>query len=204
MAWTTWFTVFMWFYLRTLRSCWNNWTSQLIRDRADILGLSPYCNWTDYSSILLFHKFDCLLGGLPIFQYWQISWCTFGLANNFTICHISHSETLTSATYRLLRHTTHTLTPIGLKCCTYVQANVLYKIAIGTTNLCRKKNLPFEFCDKHVFANSSYIVHLIRKKNSSYHHYTKLANPYQKLGKILFPSEAINQRTLKGRSSGNQ
>ena len=70
-------------------------------------------------------------------------------------------------------------------------ASVLYKIVIGITKV--RLEFFFEFCEKHVFANSSYSVHPIRTKYSKYHQYTKLVNPYQKLGKILFPSEAFTQ-----------
>ena len=50
-----------------------------------------------------------------------------------------------------------------------------------------------EFCQINFFANSSYTVHRIRNKIGLDHHYTKLVNLYQNLGKILFPSEPISQ-----------
>ena len=51
-----------------------------------------------------------------------------------------------------------------------MQASVLYKIAIGTTKVHLEKLLShFEFCEKYVFANSSYTIHLIRTKIYSDH-----------------------------------
>ena len=58
----------------------------------------------------------------------------------FDISEVLYSDTLTSATYRLLGRTTHIVTPIDMKFCIYVQVSVLYKIAIGTTKL-RLQNL---------------------------------------------------------------
>ena len=60
-----------------------------------------------------------------------------GIGNfrNLHISEVSQSETLTSATYRILGHTKHTVTPIDLKFGTHKQSSVLYKIAIVTTKV---------------------------------------------------------------------
>ena len=100
--------------------------TNVIRDRADMVGRSPYCNCVGYSLVLLllFYKFDCLF--IPKLQ------------------------------------------KIG--------------VHIGTG----------EKFDEFA-VNFSYSVHLIRTNISSYQHDTKLVNPYQELGKILFPSESVSQ-----------
>ena len=108
-----------------------------IRDWADIVGRSPYCNCVD-SSYYYFRTSTAFLGALTYSEVEKNFPCTLGLAKNWgklNISHVSRSEMLTSTTYRLLGHTTHTVTPIGLKFFTYVQASLLHKIAIGTTRL---------------------------------------------------------------------
>ena len=137
----------------------------VIRDRANIVWQSTYCNCWLFFLFLLLGTGPTLSGEVPIvtvlvilflcfFYYFTSSTAFLGawtyskvekiwraLAKKCTHLHISevsHSDTLTSATYRFLRHTTHNcvVTPIDLTFCTDMQASVLYKIAIGTTNLC--------------------------------------------------------------------
>ena len=126
-----------------------------------------YCNCADYSLslLLLFYGKDCCLFGGLSYSEVEKMWCAhWGLAKNFKIFHISevsYSDTLTSATYRFLH----------LTFCTYVSASVLYKIAIGTTEVrLEKMSAIFEFSEKHVLAISSYTIVQILTKTSMDHH----------------------------------
>ena len=94
----------------------------VFRAWADNVGRWPY-------SVLFFCRLDCLLKIKKIGVH-------MGTGKTFENVRFQRFiRTLTSTTYRLLVHTTHTVTPIDMTFCTYVQASVLYKIAIGTTKL---------------------------------------------------------------------
>ena len=110
-------------------------TLLVIRDRADMSG-EVHIETVGYS---YFASSAAFLGAWTFSEVEKI-WCAHEEWRNLHISEVSYLETLTSATYRLLGHTTHTVTPIDLKFCTDMQASVLYKIAIGTTNLRLEKN----------------------------------------------------------------
>ena len=94
--------------------------------------------------------------------------------------------------YRLLGHTTHTVTPIDFVAhmCRQVCST---KLPLGLLSSAYKNFRHLEFFLKHVFANFSYIVDLIRTKTYMDHHYTKLVNPYQNLCNIVFCLEVSSQ-----------
>ena len=105
-----------------------------------------------------------------------------GTGENDSISEASYSDTLTSATYRLLGHTTHTVT---FTFYTYAQASVLYKIAIGTTKVSlEKKSAILNFVEKHGGFFSPKLLRIITRPSWSIG---------SKSCKILFRSEVISR-----------
>ena len=79
----------------------------IIRNRADICRAKSLLYLKE---LFFFYRFNCLFGDFTIPQNWKISCYTFGLPKNAWNCYIrdiSHSKTLSSATYRFsaVQHT---------------------------------------------------------------------------------------------------